>query len=148
LQGEPISRTDGRGPVGPNFAADDPNLNCTAFRESHVVITINPDNAEAYNTLGSIHQISKRYDEAADAYREAIRRNPKLVQAYVNLGLVFMHKGMTDEALEACKRATEIDPKNAEAHYYLGKVYLQKGMPKEAADEFTKHKQLSSTARP
>jgi Tfp pilus assembly protein PilF len=54
---------------------------------------------------------------------------------------------MVDEALEACKKAVAIDPQNPEAHYYLGKVYLQEGMAKEAEEEFTKHKQLSSTKR-
>jgi arylsulfatase A-like enzyme/Flp pilus assembly protein TadD len=38
-----------------------------AMARARMAIAVNPDNAEAYNTLGSIHQLGKRYDEAVDA---------------------------------------------------------------------------------
>jgi len=79
----------------------------------------------AYNKLG-------RLQDAAKAYKEAVRLKPDFVQCLNNLGLVLVNLGDLDGGIDAYRRALELEPDEARLHFNLGLVYAQKGERPEA----------------
>src|SRR5439155_26405206 len=54
----------------------------------------------------------RKFDEAVDHFRAAIRKQPKDVKAYLGLGMAFQYQGDHDRARAAFRDALDIDPKN------------------------------------
>jgi tetratricopeptide (TPR) repeat protein len=52
------------------------------------VLAIDPNNAEAWNNMGSIYDITEQYDEALNAYQKSIALNPFHEEANINLALI------------------------------------------------------------
>jgi tetratricopeptide (TPR) repeat protein len=73
----------------------DPNAHLIAFKLG-----------EAYDTAG-------RYDEAAQAYQQAIAAKPDVPGYYNNLGNVLAKAGKIDDAKAAYTKSAELDPPNA-----------------------------------
>ena len=78
-------------------------------------------------TLGSDLKDQGKLDEAAAAYREAIRLEPNHAQAYSGLVLALKDRGKLDEAVAAYREAIRLKPDNAEAHFHLGGVFRALG---------------------
>ena len=66
-------------------------------------------------------------DEAAAAYREAVRVNPNLAPAHDNLGVMLAERGSADEAVAAYRRAIEVNPGAARPYYNLGNALAARG---------------------
>jgi tetratricopeptide (TPR) repeat protein len=66
--------------------------------------------ATQLNDLGVLYEREGRLDDAAWAYRQAIRRDLRLARAYVNLGNVLRRQGKHDEALHRYRQAMAADP--------------------------------------
>jgi tetratricopeptide (TPR) repeat protein len=62
---------------------------------------------------------SRRYEEAAGEFREAIERQPDNVAAYVNLGGVLTQLGDVRGATEQFDKALQLDARNLTAHFNL-----------------------------
>jgi tetratricopeptide (TPR) repeat protein len=90
--------------------------------------------ATYWNGLGVAYGESGSYEQAIEAFKQAIRINPDYVHVHYNLGAAFIKLGMHKEGLEACKQAIRIDPAIAEAHYNLGFAYVNLGRYKEAIE--------------
>src|SRR5262249_17078384 len=75
-----------------------------AFRNA---VNIDPEFKEAYVELGYVLYRLKRYEESADASKEAIRIHGDF-SAYYNLGLVHIATGNWNGAMLAFRRATEL----------------------------------------
>jgi tetratricopeptide (TPR) repeat protein len=84
----------------------------------------NPRNAEIRNFRGIAMEQLRRWDEAAQEYREAIRLDPQMVDAYRNLGHLEWTEGHPDPARAALKKVLDLSPGDPYAHYYLGRVEL------------------------
>ena len=78
-----------------------------------------------------------RYQDAIDAYCEAIAIQPDLVEAYINLGSMVSTLGQRDEAVVLLRRAIAIRPDNALAHGNLGKVLQDLGHLDEAFSAYS-----------
>jgi tetratricopeptide (TPR) repeat protein len=78
-----------------NLGEKDPNAHLVAFKLG-----------EAYDTAG-------RYDEAAQAYQQAIAAKPDVPGYYNNLGNVLAKAGKIDDAKAAYTKSAELDPPNA-----------------------------------
>jgi tetratricopeptide (TPR) repeat protein len=52
-------------------------------------IQLNPSNPYAYDNLGDMYREWNRYNEAINAYNQAIRVDPKFLSAYFNRGLTY-----------------------------------------------------------
>jgi len=76
-----------------------------------------------HNNLGYNLLMQKKYAEAADEFREALKLNSHSPVARNNLGLALAHLGETDQALANCQSAS--DP--ATAHNNLAAVLMEKG---------------------
>jgi type II secretory pathway predicted ATPase ExeA/tetratricopeptide (TPR) repeat protein len=78
-------------------------------------IDVAPDNAQAYLILGQYQTHAKKYDQAIDAYRKAIRLDPHLSDALFNLGYIYATTGKLEEAESAFSKTAQLNPP------YLGK---------------------------
>lgn len=74
----------------------------------------------------------KRYAEAAEAYREALRLNPNDAQAQNGLGSAYYKMSKYEEAIEAFKLGLRLNPNEAVAHSRLGAAYGELGRYEEA----------------
>jgi Flp pilus assembly protein TadD len=109
------------------------------YRES---LAIKPQPA-IYNDLGFVLERQGLPDEAARAYREAIKLDPKSATAHYNLGSSLARSGKFAEAESHLRRAIEADPKNATAHQALAQVLESLGRTDEARREIDMAKGLN-----
>ncbi len=108
-----------------------------------------PHSGDAYYALGDACFRVGRLDDAADAYRKAIRAYEDLgvhlpgvkytysyVDALNNLGLVYARKGKLDLAISHFRRALHADVNYTQAWNNLGYAQVQKGLYFEASLAF------------
>ncbi len=72
------------------------------------------------------------YSEAADAYREVLRRRPDAAEAYNNLGSVLQALGEQQGAAAAFEQALQLRPDYARALTNLGGLWVQVGRAADA----------------
>jgi Flp pilus assembly protein TadD len=99
-------------------------------------ILVTENNYQAHNHLARALAAEKRFAEAEDHYREAIRIRPTYMQPYLNLGLARMEQGMFPEALACFSEALKIKPGDGEAHLARGNLYLKKELWDAAVVEY------------
>jgi tetratricopeptide (TPR) repeat protein len=76
-----------------------------------------------------------QYDQAADAYNQAIALDPTFTDAMHGLVRVYQEMGKFDEAIPVAKMISERDPEDILAHTSLSILYQRKGMVPEAEAE-------------
>src|SRR5215813_10782780 len=74
----------------------------------------------------------KKYPEAIDAYKLAIRLDANYAPAYGGLGDVYFTSGNSEQALAAYKEQVRLAPNDADAQYDLGYFYNAMGRHGEA----------------
>jgi tetratricopeptide (TPR) repeat protein len=79
---------------------------------------------------------ARRFDEAADAFRRALKVNPFHPQAHNNLGTLVAGRGELAEAATHYQQALANDPDHRLARFNLGRVLVALGRPREAAEHF------------
>ena len=72
------------------------------------------------------------WDEAEQAYRQAIECDPGYADAYCNLGSVHFNRGEREAAREAFRRAVELLPGHVEANLNLGSMLEEFGQDESA----------------
>lgn len=75
----------------------------------------NPVMVDAYVDIGVAHAYVGRFDEAIEAWRDALKVEPDNDRAYFNLGWGYERMGDTARAREAYLRAYRLNPKMTEA---------------------------------
>jgi tetratricopeptide (TPR) repeat protein len=83
--------------------------------------------ARQYYDLGMNHFRAKRWDQAVQAYRQAVQIEPRFPEAWNNLGYCYRKLKDNQRALEAYRRAIELRPEFAAAHEYVGRLYVALG---------------------
>lgn len=68
-----------------------------------------------------------RWNEAVEAFSEAVRAAPDSARARVNLATAWVQVGRTDRAVEELVRALDLDPDNPTAHFNLGTLRARAG---------------------
>jgi len=101
------------------------------YRES---LAIKPQPA-IYNDLGFVLERQGLNEEAAEAYRKAVKLDPESVSANYNLGSSLARSGKFTEAESHLRAAIETDPKHAAAHQALAQVLESLGRTDEARRE-------------
>jgi len=81
------------------------------------------------------------YEEAAEAFRQAVNAEPNSARARVNLGSALGQTGDREGAIEQFEKSLEIQPENATAHFNLGLLLKQMNRFAEALPH------LEATAR-
>lgn len=84
-----------------------------------------PRNCLAWTILGNALVDLDRDEEAATAFREAIRVDPKKPNAFTGLGVLARRQGRYQEARGFYERALTLDPSYAQAHTSLVVVFLK-----------------------
>ena len=95
-------------------------------------LDIAPQFSAAWQQLGLIASLEKRYQEAADAFREVLKQQPEYYLALINLGGVLLGLGNAAEANAVNERAVRLRPDDEQAHAQLGYGYLLVGRLAEA----------------
>lgn len=87
-----------------------------AIREAKLALSLKAEpefEGYAHLTLGRTYEELKRYDEALNEYREAIRSNPTDGSLHGSLGSAFFSLKRYEEAESAFRRAVEINPQDS-----------------------------------
>jgi predicted membrane-bound spermidine synthase len=95
-----------------------------------------PDTDAVHNVIGVTLLRQGRYDAAAGAFREALKRRADSVDANHNLGTALAAAGHVAESIGYLRRAVQLAPGNGGAQYELGTLLLEQRRFAEAADCF------------
>jgi Tfp pilus assembly protein PilF len=91
---------------------------------------------EAHNGLGVIYAKKGQYQEAAKAFKTALKYAPDAAHLYSNMGYAYYLQGQYAEAVLALKQATTLDPSNHKALNNLGLAYAKAGSQGESFQAF------------
>jgi tetratricopeptide (TPR) repeat protein len=72
------------------------------------------------------------YEEAAEAYRQAIEIAPDFADAHCNLGSVYFNQDAREKAKACFRQAIELDPGHVEANLNLGAIREEDGADESA----------------
>jgi tetratricopeptide (TPR) repeat protein len=87
----------------------------------------------------------RKWSEATDAYKLAIRVDPNYAPAHGGLGHAYLNAGNPEQALVAFKEQARLAPNEAEAQFDLGYYYNFMGRHGEAFAPLVKASQLDPT---
>ena len=73
--------------------------------------------------MGIAYRNAARFEEAENAFREALRLNPHLADIHLSLGSLQLDMGHYEQGLSSIRGAVRLTPKNADAHRYLGELW-------------------------
>jgi len=93
--------------------------------------------AQRANDHGLALYRERRYDEAEQAFTEALKLQPRFALAANNLGFVYFKRDKPAEAARWFERAIEMDGSRALAYLNLGDAYLQAGNDAKALAAYT-----------
>ncbi|HDZ62757.1 MAG TPA: tetratricopeptide repeat protein, partial [Nitrospirae bacterium] len=110
------------------------NTKITKIKDSHMENYENT--AEYYYNLGLAYSDLGKYQEAVDAYKQAIRIKPDDANAHIVLAFAYSELGKYQEAIDANKQVIRIKPDYASAHFGLGLAYGALGKYQEAVDAY------------
>jgi lipoprotein NlpI len=108
-----------------------------AIQEFRAAVGIDPNNVEAYNSMGVCYDHLGDYEQAASCYRKALALNHDLAYVQNNLGYSCFLQGNLDAAIEAFKKAIDLEPQKALYHNNLGLAYAEKRLFQSAFEEFS-----------
>jgi Flp pilus assembly protein TadD len=82
-----------------------------------------PEDAAAWTRLGYACSKLNRYDDAVEAYLQAVRITPEHAEAWYGLGVAYDELKRYDHAIEAYRQTIRINPEDTRAWLSLGFVY-------------------------
>ena len=85
---------------------------------------------------GDVHLKVGEFDQAIEAYTQAIALNPKFAEAFRNRGTSYAKKGEFDRAIQDLDQAIDLDPGFAGAFNNRGLAYYNKGEFDRAIQDF------------
>lgn len=100
----------------------DSNAARLAFERS---LELLPDDPAPKLELGHLHRKAKRYDQAVQMYREAVRHRPDDPDLHVNLGYCYRKLGKLPAARVEYSKAVQKDPTSFFGHLDLGWVLVK-----------------------
>jgi tetratricopeptide (TPR) repeat protein len=101
-------------------------------------IEINPRSATTWEALGTLYKTAGRYDEAIQAFEQAISIAPREVSYHHNLGLVYAAQGNNKDAFNTFQKVLELDPNHNLTHASLGGYYKKMGLDELAQEHIGK----------
>lgn len=100
-------------------------------------IALDPQLSEAYKAKGLVLHYQEKYDEAMDAYLQALKYNPSNGMATLNLASIYSIRGEMVNAIRWARKALQINPKDKWTQEGLAKMYATVGMHDDAIELLT-----------
>ncbi len=88
------------------------------------LIRLRPQSPLGYNKLGQLRASQKRWDEALNFYREALKRSPDFLEATQGIVDVNFRRGKPTEGLQFLASQIDAHPNNAPLYLLQGESYL------------------------
>ena len=111
-------------------------------------LEVKPDHAETLNSLATLFNNQKRFDEAAATSAKAAASAPAgNADAIYNQGIILWNGGKIAEAKAKFEEATKADPSNADARFQLGMALLNEGKVPEAVASFEQYLKMAPTGQ-
>jgi Flp pilus assembly protein TadD len=104
----------------------------SAILKLRQVVRMDPNDAQAFCSLGVAYQQSGQLDQARLQYDQALKLDPRNASANNNLGALLVATEDWDQAQKYIRRALEINPRYAKAHHNLGVVLTKQRKWQEA----------------
>ncbi|MFK0174216.1 tetratricopeptide repeat protein [Streptomyces sp. NPDC090306] len=94
------------------------------------------DDIDSQLRLGNSNYYARRWQDAEDAYRQALHHDPTNSSAHNGLGHCHAQAGRWDDAENSYRQALHHDPTNTAAYMSLGHCHAQAGRWDDAVDAF------------
>jgi tetratricopeptide (TPR) repeat protein len=118
---------------------DGPN----AIAEARTALSMDPQNAEAYQFLGLALYSNRQYGAAVHAFVESLARDAANVDTYYDLGITLHAAGNVSAAINAYRQAIHLDPAFWQAHSNLALILHEQDKLEEAIAEYREAKRLA-----
>lgn len=100
------------------------------------VLSLEPGNRDALNTLAIALQKLKRYEEALEKLQLARKSDPDYFPTYINLAVLHLEMNRPERSIEPARKAVKIAPENSVSHRLLGMGLVRTGSYAEALTSF------------
>jgi superkiller protein 3 len=118
---------------------DGPN----AIAEARTALSMDPQNAEAYQFLGLALYSNGQYGAAVHAFAESLARDANNVDTYYDLGITFHADGNLPAAINAYRQAIHLNRVFWQAHSNLALILHEQSKLNEAIAEYREAKRLA-----
>lgn len=122
------------------WSADKTDEAITEFKK---VLAFDPQNTDAYASLGKIYQAKGKTAEAIKYFKTGVQLDRTSVTAHNNLGNAYLQAKQYTDAEKEFKTSAKMDPINPLADYTLGILYTQTDRFGEAEAQFNKVAKVS-----
>jgi len=114
-----------------------------AIKEFKKVLAFDPQNKDAYSSLGKIYQSQGKLTEAIKYFKLGVQADRTSVTAHNNLGNAYLQAKQYTDAEKEFKASARMDPINPLADYTLGLLYIETARYAEAEKQFNKVARVS-----
>ncbi|MBI4508513.1 MAG: tetratricopeptide repeat protein [Deltaproteobacteria bacterium] len=97
--------------------------------------TIDQGNAEQLMNVAQAARVVGSYQDATDAFRDAVRLDPNLLEANIEWGWLFLEKYAAGYAEQSFDEVLKIDPRHPDAHAGMARVKLEQSYDVKGAIE-------------
>jgi len=97
-----------------------------------------PQELILHNILGVTQEAQKKFKEAADSYRNALKIQPQFAEMHFNLGSVLYQLGDNQSAIQHYQKAIQIKPDLVVAYFNLGIAYQNQSQFDKALSAYQK----------
>jgi len=104
-----------------------------------------PNNARAFENLGTVLMVERRIEEAIPEYRQAVALDPDFVSARNNLANALSQTQRHEEAIGHYAEVLRVDPLHPEAHINRAHAFDRLGRTREAIEAYRAATRLDPT---
>jgi Flp pilus assembly protein TadD len=122
------------------YRLDDP---ANSIAEARTALSMDPQNAEAYQFLGLALFSDGQYGASVHAFIESLARDADNPDTYYDLGITLHADGNLVAAIDAYRRAIHLKPAFWQAHSNLALILHEQGKLDEAIAEYREAKGLA-----
>ncbi len=87
-------------------------------------VAANPENTQAWTSLGHIYFDTGNAPKAINAYNRALALDPSSPDVWTDLGVMYRRNKQPFEAIKAFERATSLNPTHEQARFNTGIVLM------------------------
>ena len=109
-----------------------------AVRFAEMAMEFDPNDEQAYNSLGTAKWLQNDQEGARKEYQRAVEIQPKYSRGYNNLGVYYFTKGDLDSALFYFSQAIDFDTLYADAYSNRGFVFRRRGQTDRALKDLNR----------